>query len=172
MKFIHFCIPKLYRALSTIYSIHHCHPLVDKPLPMSVTLVETAFRTLGYIFKYDAEGIVSEVETPGQEPCLEHMRQYYGATLGHGREHVRRLAAETFAPLVRKLPSRNVPNANTFVESFVPWRQLELLGIMIMYCPISLQESSSRCNGWCRPFLVGNCARHGRTTAFQRSFGN
>jgi hypothetical protein len=82
-------------------------PSGRQAIPMSVTLVETAFRTLGYIFKYDAEAILSEVDKPGQEPCLENMRQYYGATLGNSRDYVRRLAAETFAPLVRKCKSES-----------------------------------------------------------------
>jgi len=54
-----------------------------QPLPMSVTLVEASFRTLSYVFRNDAEPILNEVEKEGQEPCLEKMRQYYGATLGH-----------------------------------------------------------------------------------------
>jgi hypothetical protein len=74
-----------------------------QPLPMSVTLVEAAFRMLSYIFRYDSEPILAESEKQGQEPCLEKMRQYYGATLGHKRDYVRRLAAESFAPLIRKL---------------------------------------------------------------------
>ncbi|GAX11440.1 U3 small nucleolar RNA-associated protein 20 [Fistulifera solaris] len=69
--------------------------------PMDVTVVEAVFRTLSYIFRYDCESIVSD----GDEPCLEQMRQYYGRTLAHRRELVRRLSAETFAPLIRKLKS-------------------------------------------------------------------
>lgn len=74
-----------------------------QPPPMSVTVVEAAFRTLSYVFRYDSELLLSEVDKEGQEPCLEKMRQYYGATLGHKRDYVRRLAAESFAPMIRKL---------------------------------------------------------------------
>jgi hypothetical protein len=74
-----------------------------QPPPMSVTAVEAAFRTLSYIFRYDSELLLSEVDKEGQEPCLEKMRQYYGATLGHKRDYVRRLAAESFSPMIRKL---------------------------------------------------------------------
>ena len=74
-----------------------------QPLPLSVTLVETAFRTLSYVFRYDSEPILAEAEKEGHDPCLEAMRQYYGATLGHKRDYVRRLAAESFAPMIRKL---------------------------------------------------------------------
>ncbi len=41
------------------------------------------------------------------EGCLEMMRKYYGATLAHKQEIVRRLAAETFAPIIRKLRSNS-----------------------------------------------------------------
>jgi U3 small nucleolar RNA-associated protein 20 len=78
-----------------------------QPLPMSVTVVEAAFRTLSYVFRYDSEPILSEVDKEGQEACLEKMRQYYGATLGHKRDYLRRLAAESFAPMVRKLKTDN-----------------------------------------------------------------
>ena len=74
-----------------------------QPLPMNVTVVEASFRALSYVFRYDSEPLLSQVEKEGQEPCLEKMRQYYGATLGHKRDYVRRLAAETFAPMIRKL---------------------------------------------------------------------
>lgn len=86
------------------------HDLLNPPIdpsvqqqPLNVTLVEAAFRTLSYIFRYDVEQIISQVDKPGQEPCLEQMRQYYGVTLAHRREVVRRLAAESFAPLIRKI---------------------------------------------------------------------
>lgn len=67
-----------------------------QPIPLDVTLVEAAFRCLSYIFRYDADKILED---------LEGMRKYYGATLAARRELVRRLAAETFAPLIRKLKS-------------------------------------------------------------------
>lgn len=74
-----------------------------QPIPHDVSIVEAACRTLAYIFRYDAEALLSESEKEGQEPCLEFMRKYYGVALGHRRDVVRRLTAETFAPLIRKL---------------------------------------------------------------------
>ena len=76
-----------------------------QPTPLDVSVVEVAFRTVSYIFRYDAEPLLAHVEKSGHEPCLEQMRSFYGATLGHKRDLVRRLAAETFAPLLRKLRS-------------------------------------------------------------------
>lgn len=72
-------------------------------IPLDVSLIEAAFRTMSYIFRYDAEALLAEVSGSGKDPCLETLRQYYGSTLAHRRDVVRRLAAETFAPLVRKL---------------------------------------------------------------------
>jgi hypothetical protein len=70
-----------------------------QPIPLNVTVVEAAFRTLSYIFRYDSELLVADMEA---------MRKYYGATLANRRELVRRLAAETFAPLIRKIKSQSV----------------------------------------------------------------
>ena len=68
-----------------------------QPIPVDVTIVESSFRTLGYIFKYDSKLVVDD---------MEMMRKYYGSTLGNKRELVRRLAAETFAPLIRKMKTQ------------------------------------------------------------------
>jgi len=78
-----------------------------QPVPLDVTLVEAAFRTLSYVFRYDAEPLLAETTAEQQQhqPCLEPLRRYYGVTLAHRREVVRRLAAESWAPLIRKLPS-------------------------------------------------------------------
>ena len=67
-------------------------------IPLDVTLVEAAFRCMSYIFKYNTEKIVEDIET---------MRKHYGATLAARRELVRRLASQTFAPLIRKLKNQN-----------------------------------------------------------------
>eukprot|EP00934_Nitzschia_sp_Nitz4_P007735 Nitzschia sp. Nitz4//scaffold189_size62959//48159//57102//NITZ4_006317-RA/size62959-snap-gene-0.12-mRNA-1//-1//CDS//3329539923//7725//frame0 len=69
-----------------------------QPIPLDVTIVETAFRCMSYIFQYDAKMIKDEMEL---------MRKYYGFTLGNRRELIRRLAAESFAPLLRKLKNHN-----------------------------------------------------------------
>ncbi|KAG7361182.1 DRIM down-regulated in metastasis family protein [Nitzschia inconspicua] len=73
-------------------------PGSDKqPIPLDVTIVEAAFRCIAYIFKYDSKMVVNDMES---------MRQYYGMTLGNRRELIRRLSAETFAPLIRKMKNR------------------------------------------------------------------
>lgn len=77
---------------------------VKQQLTFDITVIETAFRTISYIFRYDSK-ILSADETKKSEESLEAMRKYYGSTLAHKQELVRRLAAETFAPLVRKLKS-------------------------------------------------------------------
>eukprot|EP00536_Pseudo-nitzschia_multiseries_P000508 jgi/Psemu1/321642/estExt_fgenesh1_pg.C_60057 len=68
-----------------------------QPIPLDVTIVETAFRTISYIFRYDSN-LVNDMES---------MRKYYGITLGHRRELIRRLSAETFAPQIRKIKSHS-----------------------------------------------------------------
>jgi len=85
------------------------HP--QQPIPVDVTVVETAFRTLAYLFRYDAGPLLEEAcytddnKNGDGEPCLEPMRKYYGVVLAHRRDVVRRLGAEAFAPLIRKLKS-------------------------------------------------------------------
>jgi hypothetical protein len=69
-----------------------------QPIPLDVTIVEAAFRAMAYIFRYDSNVM---------EDQLESIRKYYGATLANRRDLVRRLAAETFAPLVRKIKSQS-----------------------------------------------------------------
>lgn len=70
----------------------------DQPIPLDVNIVETAFRTMSYIFRYDSNLIVENMES---------MRKYYGITLGNRRELIRRLSAESFAPLIRKIKNQN-----------------------------------------------------------------
>jgi hypothetical protein len=91
-----------------------------------VAIAEAIFRTVAFVFRYDAAALLAEgddsggggledkVEPPtGRKrkkstkaaPCLERLRAYYGATLAHPRAVVRKLAAETFAALVRQLPA-------------------------------------------------------------------
>ena len=78
-----------------------------QPIPLDVSVVEHVFRTLSYIFRYDGDALLSENTTgKDKEPCLESLRQYYGSTLANRRQLVRRLAAETYAPLIRKLSDR------------------------------------------------------------------
>jgi len=84
-------------------------------LPLDVMVVEAAFRALSYVFRYDSNLLLSSSKDEKSEyggggggdgsNNLEPMRQFYGATLAHRRDYVRRLAAETYAPLVRRLKS-------------------------------------------------------------------
>ena len=84
-------------------------------LNLDISIIEAAFRTISYILKYDSQEIVNETVTSytistdsdDTQGCLEMMRRHYGATLAHKHETVRRLAAETFAPIVRKLRSNS-----------------------------------------------------------------
>ena len=80
-------------------------PSEKQPIPLDVSVVEAAFRTLSYIFRYDSEPLLTEASKNEEEPCLEAMRSYYGVTLAHRRDLIRRLAAETFSPLIRKIPT-------------------------------------------------------------------
>ena len=83
-------------------------------IPLDVTVIEAAFRAVAYLFRYDAEALLTETSSSAsnnnkkeEQPCLEPMRRYYGYTLANKRPLIRRLAAETFAPLIRKLKSES-----------------------------------------------------------------
>lgn len=81
---------------------------------LDVSLVESAFRALSYLFKYNSEELISS-----QPPSMSKMdekktgdadiiRQYYGKTICHKRELVRRLACESYAPLLRKCSDKGL----------------------------------------------------------------
>jgi hypothetical protein len=78
-------------------------------IPMDVTIVEAAFRSLSYVFRYDSYLLIKGEKVGDGSSSggnnMEPMRQYYGATLAHRRDYVRRLAAETYAPLIRRMKS-------------------------------------------------------------------
>jgi len=82
-----------------------------QPIPLDVSIIEAAFRSVAYILRYDAECLLLETgnvaSKESEQPCLEPMRKHYGATLTNKRPLIRRLAAETFAPLIRKLKSES-----------------------------------------------------------------
>jgi len=94
-------------------------PEMKQQRSLDVTVVETAFRTISYIFRYDASGFLAEgadtsksgritkKQFSEKEGCLESLRKYYGYTLAHKTNTVRRLGAESFAPLLRKLKSNS-----------------------------------------------------------------
>lgn len=69
-----------------------------QPIPLDVTIVEASFRTIAYVLRYDSEVMNDN---------LESMRRYYGSTIANRREIVRRLATETFAPIVRKIKNKS-----------------------------------------------------------------
>ena len=75
---------------------------------LDVSLVESAFRALSYLFKYNSDELISS-QPPNLNKTDEKktgdadiIRQYYGKTICHKRELVRRLACESYAPLLRK----------------------------------------------------------------------
>ena len=76
---------------------------------LNVSIVEAAFRCLSYLFKYNnntkiiSQGGVNDHHSEHVHTCMDTVRQFYGSTLGHTQEFVRRLAAETFAPWIRKV---------------------------------------------------------------------
>ena len=80
-------------------------------IALDVTVVEAAFRSLSYVFRYDSDLLIKGEKVGdgssggGSGNNMEPMRQYYGATLAHRRDYVRRLAAETYAPLIRRMKS-------------------------------------------------------------------
>jgi hypothetical protein len=98
------------------------YPDMKQQRTLDITVVEAAFRTISYIFRYDTDAFLEEDigdKTCDASPntnqynhgkrksqgCLELMRKYYGSTLAHKAEFVRRLAAESFDPLVRNMKS-------------------------------------------------------------------
>ena len=81
---------------------------------LDVSLVESAFRALSYLFKYNADELISS-QPPSMSKVDEKksgdadiIRQYYGKTICHKRELVRRLACESYAPLLRKCSDKGL----------------------------------------------------------------
>lgn len=86
-------------------------------VPLDVNHIESAARTLSYLFKYNAEQLIQNhlpkqktsddlKASPGkkQHPVADAdiLRQYYGKTICHKRDIVRKLTCEAYAPLLRK----------------------------------------------------------------------
>ena len=81
---------------------------------LDVSLVESAFRALSYLFKYNSDELISS-QPPSMSKVDEKkvgdadiIRQYYGKTICHKREVVRRLACESYAPLLRKCSDKGL----------------------------------------------------------------
>jgi len=86
-------------------------------VPLDVNHIESAFRTLSYLFKYNSDQLIHNhlpkqtlldgvKETSGKKQQAagdaDILRQYYGKTICNKRDIVRRLACESYAPLLRK----------------------------------------------------------------------
>ncbi len=81
---------------------------------LDVSLVESAFRALSFLFKYNSDEFISS-QPPSMNKVDEKkagdadiIRQYYGKTICHKREVVRRLACESYAPLLRKCSDKGL----------------------------------------------------------------
>lgn len=81
---------------------------------LDVSLVESACRALSYLFKYNSDEFINS-QSPNMNKVDEKkagdadiIRQYYGKTICHKREVVRRLACESYAPLLRKCTDKGL----------------------------------------------------------------
>ena len=89
--------------------------------PLDVSHVESACRTISYIFKYNADALIHNHPPNAQQQLgssvekkdnkteklqglgdADILRQYYGKTICNKRDIVRRLSCEAYAPLLRK----------------------------------------------------------------------
>jgi len=83
-------------------------------VPLDVSHVESAFRALSYQFKYNSDQLIhnhlpkqsserKDTQSGKQQVGdADILRQYYGKTICHKRDIVRRLSCESYAPLLRK----------------------------------------------------------------------
>eukprot|EP00804_Cyclotella_cryptica_P001375 CCRYP_014133-RA/>CCRYP_014133-RA protein AED:0.02 eAED:0.02 QI:68/1/1/1/1/1/6/174/3100 len=87
--------------------------------PMDVAHIEAAFRCISYLFKYNSEQLVNSQDPSVTEDVkgkqqqskrgdADILRQYYGRTICHKRDIVRKLACEAFAPLLRKCTEKGL----------------------------------------------------------------
>ncbi len=91
--------------------IHH-----KTNISMDISHIESAFRTLSYLFKYNSDKLIhnhpplytEEENSQSQAGDADILRQFYGKTICHKREIVRRLACEAYAPLLRKCTERGL----------------------------------------------------------------
>ena len=83
-------------------------------VPLDVSHIESALRALSYLFKYNSDQLIynhptdspskTKLNGEGKQAVgdADILRQYYGKTICHKRDIVRRLACESYAPLLRK----------------------------------------------------------------------
>lgn len=102
--------------VSTVESSDN-HTLV----PVDVSHIEAAFRTVSYLFKYNSDKLLhshlsnhlsgDEGTSMKQQQAVgdaDILRQFYGKTICHKRDIVRRLACEAYAPLLRKCSEKGL----------------------------------------------------------------
>jgi hypothetical protein len=90
-------------------------------VPLDVSHIEAAFRTLSYLFKYNSDKLLhnhlpnhqsgDEGTSVKQQQAIgdaDVLRQFYGKTICHKRDIVRRLACEAYAPLLRKCSEKGL----------------------------------------------------------------
>ena len=83
-------------------------------IPLDVSHIENAFRSMSYLFKYSSSRLIDNYKPDQTEPATKQagdadiLRQYYGMTLCHKRDIVRRLACESYAPILRKCTDKGL----------------------------------------------------------------
>ena len=83
-------------------------------VPLDVSHIETAFRSMSYLFKYSSNRLIDNYQPDQIEPPAKQagdadiLRQYYGMTICHKRDIVRRLACESYAPILRKCTDKGL----------------------------------------------------------------
>lgn len=101
------CMPALLSLTATLARemreelYPHFHSILDTLVevldPDAPELTGAVFRTLSLLFRYLSKTLTEN---------LDDVRGYYGRLLGHRRPFVRQFAAESFALLLRRLPSK------------------------------------------------------------------
>jgi hypothetical protein len=85
-------------------------------IPVDVSHIEAAFRTVSYLFKYNSDKLLhshvpsqkSGDDDPSTVGDADILRHFYGKTICHKRDIVRRLACEAYAPLLRKCSEKGL----------------------------------------------------------------
>jgi len=91
-------------------------------VPLDVSYIEAAFRTISYLFKYNSDQIIhnqlpkqttksTQEGTRKQQQTVgdaDILRQYYGSTICNKRDVIRRLSCESYAPILRKCTDKGL----------------------------------------------------------------